>query len=93
VKAGNTVDFSMNLSGGATNIFISLKRNTVLVASAIIDTNSRNRNLIWRERAVDKDSLYEVAFKGKVSATIAVNAFQWGFKTHGPDYVDLVSPD
>jgi hypothetical protein len=54
VKAGNTVDFSMNLSGGADTVTINLKKSSVVVASAIIDTNTRNRNLIWREK-VEKD--------------------------------------
>jgi len=78
VKAGNTVDFSMNLSGGADSITINLKRDTVVVASANIDTNTRNRNIIWREK-IDKDYTYEVTFKSKVSVKIAVNAFQWSF--------------
>jgi len=78
VKAGNTVDFSMNLSGGADSITINFKRDTVVVASANIDTNTRNRNIIWREK-IDKDYTYEVTFKSKVSVKIAVNAFQWRF--------------
>ena len=93
VKTGNTVDFSLNFSGGADSVVIWLKKNTVLAAEALLDTNTRNRNLIWRERAVDKDYIYEVTLKGKASVNIAANAFQWSFKTFGPGYLALVSPN
>lgn len=44
---------------------------------------------MWREK-MDKDQTYEVTFKGKVSVTIAVNAFQWSFETYGSGYNALV---
>jgi len=83
VKKNNTIDFMMMLAINITDsISISLKKNAVIVATASIDTDVRERSLFWREK-VSTDSIFELTFKRTstkgTSSTIYKHNFQWGF--------------
>ena len=92
-KSGNSVDFEMLLTSDAIDIItINLKRNNVNVATAIINADTRFRSIVWREK-LTVNATYEVWFTRTAvgSTTVAVNNFQWSFRTYGPNYVAQIA--
>lgn len=85
----------MYLTLNATDsITINLKKNGLIVATALVNTDLRHRSLIWREK-VTADSTFEISLKRTGSATgtvtILKNNFQWSFQTFGPNYVNQIT--
>ena len=83
----------MLLTSDAIDIIsINLKKNNVNVATAIINADTRFRTIVWREK-LTANATYEVWFTRTAvgSTTVAVNNFQWEFRTYGPSYVAQIA--